>query len=182
MANNHYLKPNGTQHLTNLETKKTHSKREKKSLFMASSVQSNPVYYSLASSSSGQQSSSRTVVLRKRPDHDGFGVYIGEDIPTGLYVVTVERNSPASDANIQPGDRVLAVNGKLVSSMSTNPKEVLIKAATNAENLTLTIQSTNIFEILNMPSTNSYTTNNDHQSKKRNSSRQTLPINTDLEK
>jgi C-terminal processing protease CtpA/Prc len=148
---------------------------------MASSTQSNPVYYSLSSLSSGQNLQSRTVVLHKRPDHDGFGVYIGEDIPSGLYIVTIERNSPASDANIQPGDRVLAVNGQLVSSMSKNPKETLMKAASNADSLTLTIQSNNILQTLQIKSTNDYQNNNDH-SVKQNSSKRTSAINLDLEK
>jgi len=148
---------------------------------MASSAQSNPVYYSLASLSSGQNLSTRTVVLHKRPDHDGFGVYIGEDIPSGLYIVTIERNSPASDANIQPGDRVLAVNGQLVSSMLKNPKEILTKAASHAESLTLTIQSNNILQTLDLTSTNNGKDNNDH-SVKQNSSKRTSAINLDLEK
>jgi C-terminal processing protease CtpA/Prc len=148
---------------------------------MASSIQSNPVYYSLASLSSAKSPSSRTVVLHKRPDHDGFGVYIGEDIPSGLYVVTVERNSPASDANIQPGDRVLAVNGQLISSMSESPKNMLMKAANNAESLTLTVQSTDLLQTLDIPLKNNYNDNND-RSKKRQPSRQELSINPDLEK
>jgi C-terminal processing protease CtpA/Prc len=147
---------------------------------MTSTIQSNPLYYSLATLSSGQNSSSKTVVLHKRADHEGFGIYIGEDIPSGLYIVTVERNSPASDANVQPGDRILAVNGELVSSMRTNPKEILVKAATNAQNLTLTIQSTNIFQTLNIPLTNSSKDNQHKQ--KRNLSRKKSDINTDLER
>ena len=159
---------------------------------MASSIHSNPVYYSLASLTSRQNPSTRTVVLHKRPDHSGFGVYIGEDVPSGLYIVTVERNSPASIANIQPGDRVLAVNGQPVSSMSTNPKEALIRAATNAQSLTLTIQSTDIFQTLDIPlqnTTNTTTTtnnnNNDnpiHYKRKYHSSGQQLNHNTDLER
>jgi S1-C subfamily serine protease len=153
---------------------------------MATNVQSNPVYYSLASLTSSKHGASRTVVLHKRPDHNGFGVYIGEDVPKGLYVVTVEINSPAADAKIQPGDRVLAVNGQLVSSMTTNPKEVLTKEATNAENLTLTIQSTDIFETLNIPLQNSYDndTNSNHsnRSSQRNLSKRRLDITNDLER
>ena len=128
---------------------------------MASNIQSNPVYYSLSALSSGENLSTRTVVLHKRSDHAGFGVYIGEDVPAGLYVVTVERNSPASDASLQPGDRVLAVNGQLVSTMKDNPKERLIRAATNAQTLTLTIQSTDIFQTLNIPLSNSSRANID---------------------
>jgi C-terminal processing protease CtpA/Prc len=155
---------------------------------MASSIHSNPVYYSLASLSSRQNPSTRTVVLHKRPEHSGFGVYVGEDVPSGLYIVTVERNSPASDANIQPGDRVLAVNGQAVSSMATNPKDALIRAATNAQNLTLTIQSTNIFQTLDIPlqnNTNNNTNDNHthtHYKRKHHSSGQRLNNSTDLER
>jgi C-terminal processing protease CtpA/Prc len=145
---------------------------------MATSTQSNPVYYSL---STDKNPTSRTVVLNKRPGHSGFGVYLGEDVPSGLYIVTVERNSPAADANIQPGDRVLAVNGQLVSSMSGNPKDMVVKAATNSESLTLTIQSTDIFQTLNIPLINSYSDNN-KSTKQKPLSKQTSNIDTNLEK
>ena len=150
---------------------------------MANIMQSNPVYYSLASLTSGQQqqqSSVRTVVLHKQPGQTGFGVYIGEDIPSGLYVVTVERNSPAADANIQPGDRVLAVNGQSVASIPTNPKEVLVNAAANAQSLTLTIKSTDIFQTLNLPLTNS-SIDNKLQNVREYSTRHTIDQSTDLE-
>jgi len=149
---------------------------------MARSSQSNPVYYSLASLSSGQNPSIRTVILHKRPDHSGFGVYIGEDDPSGLYIVTVERNSPASDANIQPGDRVLAVNGQAVSSMPRNPKETLIQAASNAQSLALTIQSTDIFQALNIPLTNSRKDNHTQHKQNHQLLGRTLNNNTDLER
>jgi len=96
----------------------------------------------------------RTVVLHKRPDYHSFGIYVGEDVPVGIYIVTIEPNSPAVDANIQPGDRILAVNGQLVSSMLTNPKDMLVQTAANAQSLTLTIQSTNILETINLISPN----------------------------
>ena len=118
---------------------------------MSTKVRSNPIYYSLSSCSSGNNSLLRTVVLHKRPDHRDFGIYIGEDVPSGLYVVTVERDSAATDADILPGDRVLAVNGQLISSMSKNPKQAVLEAASNAQRLTLTIQSTNIFKNLDVP-------------------------------
>lgn len=151
---------------------------------MASNIQSNPVYYSLSALSSGQNSSTRTVVLRRRPDHDTFGVYIGEDVPAGLYIVTVERNSPASDANIQPGDRVLAVNGQLISSVTSNPKEMVRRAAVNAQTLTLTIQSTDIFRKLNIPLTDNSraANNNTTQSLRYPHVGQSLNNNTDLER
>jgi C-terminal processing protease CtpA/Prc len=145
---------------------------------MASSIQSNPTYYSV---SSGQKPQPRTVVIHKRPDHSGFGVFIGEDVPVGLYVITVERNSPAADANIQPGDRVIAVNGQSVSSMSGNPKDAVLNAATNAESLTLTLQSSNLMDTLDTPFTYSDKDNDTH-TQQRYSPKQTLPLNTDLEK
>ena len=148
---------------------------------MATSTQSNPIYYSLSSASSGEKPPSRTVVLHKKPDYSGFGVFIGEDVPSGLYVITVERNSPAADANIQAGDRVLAVNGRLVSSMSGNPREEVIQAASSAESLTLTIQSTDIFQTLNIPLRNSYKENNTY-SQPQNSTKETTPMNSNLEK
>jgi C-terminal processing protease CtpA/Prc len=148
---------------------------------MASSIHSNPVYYSLASLSSRQNPPTKTVVLHKRPDHNGFGVYIGEDVPSGLYIVTVERNSPASDADIQPGDRVLAINGQAVSSMSTNPKDTLIKAATNSQSLSLTVQSTDIYQTLDIPLANSTKDNHTHQKRKHHSSARILNHNADLE-
>ncbi|CAF1199402.1 unnamed protein product [Rotaria sp. Silwood1] len=144
---------------------------------MATSVHSNSVSYS---SSSNQHLPTRNVVLHKRPDHSGFGIYIGEDFPTGIYIVTVERNSPASDANIQPGDHILAINGQLVSSMTKNPKEILCQAATNSETLELTIQSTDIFQTLDIPLINSYK-NNENNHKQQKSSQQTFDKNTDLE-
>ena len=150
---------------------------------MANNIQSNPVYYSLSSLSSGQNLSTRTVVLHRRSDHAGFGVYIGEDVPAGLYIVTVERNSPASDANIQPGDRVLAVNGQLVSTMKNNPKEMLIRAATNAQSLTLTIQSTDVFRSLDIPLTNSSGANQERPTYKQYPAGQTLTTSSmDLER
>lgn len=152
---------------------------------MASNIQSNPVYYSLSALSSGENLPTRTVVLRKRSDHAGFGVYIGEDVPAGLYIVTVERNSPASDANLQPGDRVLAVNGQMVTTMKDNPKETLIREATNAQTLTLTVQSTDIIQSLNIPLANSSTMNIDRSSFNQYPTRQTFNITSnsmDLER
>ena len=102
-------------------------------------------------------------------------MYIGQDVPAGLYVVTVERNSPAAAANVQPGDRVLAVNGQLVSTMSRNPKDLLIKAASHSLELTLTIESTDIFEQLNLPLTNS------NRATEKFLSSKALDMNSDLE-
>lgn len=143
-------------HLYNLDyVEEKHSEREKTFLIMATTVQSNPTYYSLSSFSSGLKTSNRDVILQRRINHDGFGIYIGEDVPSGLYIVTVERGSPAAEANLQPGDRIVAINGQSLS-MIRNPKEVLVQAASNSSSLQLTVQTTNIFEELDIPLTNSY--------------------------
>lgn len=120
---------------------------------MATNLQSNPLYYSFSLPSSNAFSSpaSRTVVLQKKSNQNSFGVYVGQDVPTGLYVVTVETGSPAHHAQIQPGDRVLAVNGQLISQMTGNPKNTLMDLALHSRTLTLTIESTDIFQKLNLP-------------------------------
>ena len=92
--------------------------------------------------------SPRTVALRKRPNFPTFGVYLGNDVPSGVYVVTVQPNSPAAQAKIQPGDRVLAVNDQLVASMPKNAKDMIVDLAHRAQSLSLTIQPTDLFEAL----------------------------------
>lgn len=130
---------------------------------MATSFQTNnPIYYSL-SESTHSGSSTRTVELRKRPNQQSFGFYIGDDFPSGLYVVTVERGSPAAEARIQPGDRVLAVNGQLVSTVPVNPKQMVIRAASHAQSLTLTIQPTDLFQDLDLPKPTTYPGTNHYQ-------------------
>lgn len=154
---------------------------------MANTTQSNPVYYSLGSlNSSSNSSSTRTVILHRRPDHEGFGVYIGEDVPSGLYIVTVERNSPAAEANIQPGDRVIAFNGQPVASIQHNPKEKLMEAAANSHSLSLTIKSTDLYHSLQLPLVNSSKTdNNQNQNQNQNvrhyTSNHTINPSIDLE-
>lgn len=113
---------------------------------MTATMQSNPIYYSLSSLSSGHAAAQRTVVLHKRPEHNGFGLFLGEDVPSGLYVVTVEGNTPAADADIQPGDRIVAINGESVSSMSTDPKAAIVKAASQSDRMTLTVESRNLMQ------------------------------------
>ncbi|UJR32032.1 hypothetical protein I4U23_019500 [Adineta vaga] len=153
-------------------------------------TQSNPVYYSISSLSSGRKPSSRTISLHKGPNHNGFGLFLGEDVPNGLYVVTVERNSPASEANIQPGDRILAVNGQPISSMSKDPKEIVVEAAMNSNTLTFTIESTDTLQtiqpsLLNSSTEKIYNNTNDNnkkqQQQQQNSTAQIGHISTDLE-
>ncbi|CAF0880982.1 unnamed protein product [Adineta ricciae] len=154
---------------------------------MSNGTQSNPVYYALSSVSSGRKPSSRTVVLQKGPNHEGFGLFLGEDVPKGLYVVTVERNSPASEANIQPGDRILSVNGQLISAIPRDPKEFVVQAATNANTLTVTIQSAGMFDTFDLPLANdlndktSVNANNHHIEPQRNSTMQSAHSSLDLE-
>ena len=155
---------------------------------MSIATQSNPVYYALSSVSSGRKLSSRTVVLQKGPNHEGFGLFLGEDVPKGLYVVTVERNSPASEANIQPGDRILSVNGQLISAIPRDPKEFVVRAATNANTLTVTIQSTGMFDTFDSPLANdlndktSANANNHHIEPQQNSAMRSAHSSLDLEK
>jgi S1-C subfamily serine protease len=86
----------------------------------------------------------RTITLHKRSDYDSFGIYLGEDVPSGVYIITVDPNSPASVANVQPGDRIIAVNGQAVSSMSRGPQEMITHLAKSSQSLTLALKSSNI--------------------------------------
>lgn len=90
----------------------------------------------------------RTVILHKRANHPTFGIYLAEDVPSGIYIVTIEPNSPAAEAQIQPGDRLLAVNGQSVSTMSSNPKHKIAKIAQTARSLSLMIQSMHLLEVI----------------------------------
>ena len=93
-------------------------------------------------------SSLRTIVLRKRTHQSTFGLYLADDYPRGIYIVTIEQNSPAADAKIQPGDRLLAVNGHWVRLMLNNPKETIYQIAQYSQSLTVTIQPSNLVEWL----------------------------------
>jgi hypothetical protein len=95
-----------------------------------------------------------TVVLHKRSNHRNFGVFIGKDVPKGFYVVTVEPNSPAADANIQPGDHLIAINGQLVSSIPENSIEMIARILSQAESLTLSLQSSDILKLAGIFSMN----------------------------
>ncbi|CAF3690053.1 unnamed protein product [Rotaria sp. Silwood1] len=101
----------------------------------------------------------RTVTLHKRTYQPIFGLYFGDDIPYGVYIITIEPNSPAADAYIQPGDRILAVNGQLISQMFGNPREIVSELANRVQSLTLTLQSTNILRVIDEPFTNGYYNN-----------------------
>lgn len=101
-----------------------------------------------------------TVVLHKNSSQKNFGIYIGEDIPNGIYIVTLEPNSPAAHSNIQPGDRVLAVNGQLLSQISTNPKEFVLHIANTTESLTLSLESSDLLKFVDYPSINNNISSN----------------------
>ncbi|CAF4994110.1 unnamed protein product [Rotaria sp. Silwood1] len=101
----------------------------------------------------------RTVVLHKRSDQQIFGLHFGDDIPYGVYIITIEPNSPAADADIQPGDRVLAVNGQLVSQIFGNPREIVSEFSNRVQSLTLTLESSDILRIIDEPFTNGYYNN-----------------------
>lgn len=92
-----------------------------------------------------------TVVLEKNRTYPHFGVFIGRDIPSGLYVVTIEPQSPAAQANIQPGDRVLAINGQLVSSFIDDPTDIIYRLAYQTERLTLSLTRSNTIKYIDLP-------------------------------
>lgn len=117
----------------------------------------------------GVELSMYTVVLHKHFNRQNFGVYIGKDVPKGFYIVTVEPNSPAADANIQPGDHVLAINGQLISSMSEKSIEMITQISNQAESLTLSLLPSDILKLAGIFSTNH---DNEHTSQE----------NKDLEK
>lgn len=116
---------------------------------MSIDAELNPTYYFTSSVPSNNES--RTVILRKQNYGDNFGIYVGQDVPYGLYVVTVDPHSPAAKANVRPGDRVLTINGQSVSNIKGNAKQVLINLAAQVQSISLEIQSTNLFENLDIP-------------------------------
>ena len=119
-----------------------------------------------------------TVVLHKNPGYPNFGIYIGEDVPSGLYVVTTEPNSPAAQENIRPGDRVLAFNGQLVSSLSTNARDILARTAATAQTLTLSLEPTDALNGINIRPNSAAVYKKFYP----NSSQTTNYINKDLER
>ena len=101
-------------------------------------------------------SSFRTIVLRKRTGQSTFGLYLADDYPQGIYIVTIEPNSPAAEAKIAPGDRLLAVNGQWVRYLSNNPKETILQLATRSRSLTVTIQPSDLLEWLRLLNETTY--------------------------
>lgn len=90
----------------------------------------------------------RTLILRKGPQQATFGLYLADDVSQGLYIFTVEPKSPAADANIQPGDRLVAVNGQWIRSMLKNPKQTVLELAQRVRTLTVTIQPSDLLDCL----------------------------------
>ncbi|CAF0818550.1 unnamed protein product [Adineta ricciae] len=118
-----------------------------------------------------------TVVLHKNPGYPNFGIYIGDDVPYGLYVVTTEPNSPAAQANIRPGDRVLAFNGQQVSSLSRNARDILVQTAATAQTLTLSMEPSDSLDGINIRPNSTVVYRETYP----NSSQTTNFINNDLE-
>lgn len=65
----------------------------------------------------------RSCHIIKRPDFDGFGfnLFAGKARP-GQFIGKVDAGSPAEDAGLLPGDRIVEVNGINVSN--ENHKQV----------------------------------------------------------
>ncbi len=63
--------------------------------------------------------------------------------PEAMYVRSVRRGSPADNADIQPGDRILRVNGQAVPGGRTMTRfySALSRSAFNGANTTLTLRS-----------------------------------------
>ncbi|CAF4398358.1 unnamed protein product, partial [Rotaria magnacalcarata] len=77
----------------------------------------------------------------------------------GVYIITIEPDSPAAQGNVHAGDRIISVNGQMVSKMATNPKETVSNIAKNAHSLTLSIQPSNIYDLIDKPSTIDFNNN-----------------------
>ncbi|CAF1049546.1 unnamed protein product [Adineta ricciae] len=91
--------------------------------------------------------------------------------------VTTEPNSPAAQANIRPGDRVLAFNGQLVSSLSRNVRDILVRTAATAQTLTLLMEPTDALNGINIRPNSTVVYKETYP----NSSQTTNYINKDLE-
>ena len=77
--------------------------------------------------------------------YEGVGITIGQtesetgaETPDGLEIVEVKEDSPAAQAGIQAGDRLLAVNGTDVTDMSVTEVATLIRTAED-ETIVLTL-------------------------------------------
>ena len=64
--------------------------------------------------------------LKKWPDFQGYGFNLhAEKGKAGQYIGKVDDNSPAETANLQPGDRIVEVNG--VNIGNENHKQVVTR-------------------------------------------------------
>lgn len=112
------------------------------------------------------------IVLQRTAQHQYFGIYVCEDVPTGVYVATIEPDSPAAKANIQPGDRVIGINGQSVLSLNMNPQQAVIRIAHQSDTITLSIAPSDILKFLGLSS--SVDTNSELFSSKTNAIPQDL--------
>lgn len=79
-----------------------------------------------------------TLRLRKPEPKQGVGIEEYELRPAALVVMAVTPNSPASRAKLKSGDRIVAIEGKAVRSMSPEQAETALSlAAQNRSELTV---------------------------------------------
>ncbi len=85
----------------------------------------------------------RNCHIVKRPDFQGYGFNLhAEKARPGQFIGKVDENSPAEDAGLREGDRIIEVNGVNISQ--ENHKQVVqrIKAISNETSLLVVDKST----------------------------------------
>lgn len=81
----------------------------------------------------------KEVILLKKQNETNFGLFLGDDYPTGVYVVSIELNTAAWRSGISPGDKILTVNGVPIRNFGKNGRFFLSKMASKSEILFLTV-------------------------------------------
>lgn len=63
----------------------------------------------------------------KRPDFEGFGfnLFAGK-VKTGQFIGKVDAGSPAEDAGLKPGDRIVEVNGVHIGNENHKQVKVVV--------------------------------------------------------